>query len=57
LKAAAFAFFGKGAGTMRVHPARLEGAMTVLFLFAVVATVLYMLDYAGVITVIPVFMR
>lgn len=42
---------------MRVHPARLEVAMMMLFMFAIVATVLYMLDYAGVISIIPAYIR
>lgn len=42
---------------MRLQPARLEGAMFVLFMFTIVATVLYVLDYAGVISIIPAFIR
>ena len=42
---------------MRVHSARLEIAMMMLFMLAIVTTVLYMLDYAGVISIIPAFIR
>jgi hypothetical protein len=42
---------------MRVHPARLEVATMMLFMFAILATILYMLDYAGVISILPAFLR
>lgn len=41
---------------MRLRPARLELAMMVVFVVAILATVLYMVDYAGVISLIPIFL-
>lgn len=42
---------------MRIQPAYVDGAAVVVFMTAVVLTMVYMLDYAGVISVIPSFLR
>ena len=42
---------------MRVPPAYLDAAAMVMFIIAVMLTIVYMLDYAGVIGVIPSRLR
>ena len=42
---------------MRIQSAYLDGVAVVVFMISVVLTIVYMLDYAGVIRVIPSFLR
>lgn len=42
---------------MKISSAHLDGVAMAVFMIAVVLTIVYMLDYSGVITVIPAFFR
>lgn len=42
---------------MRINSAYLDGVMFVVFMITIALTVVYMLQYAGVIDVIPSFLR
>ena len=43
--------------TMKIESAYVDWAMFVVFMIAVVLTIVYMLQYAGVINVMPSFLR
>jgi hypothetical protein len=49
--------FARECRTMRLRTAYLDGAAMFVFMLAVVLTIVYLLDYAGVIRVIPSFLR
>ena len=42
---------------MRVPSAYLDGAAMIVFVVTVVLTIVYMLDYAGMISIVPSYLR